>query len=38
MKFLVLMGEPDHVDRWDASSDAEQQPDLAASVAWVGAA
>ena len=25
MKFLVLMAEADHYDRWDASSDAEQQ-------------
>ena len=25
MKFLVLMAERDHFDRWDASSDAEQQ-------------
>ena len=25
MKFLVLMAEPDHVDRWNALPDAEQQ-------------
>ncbi|MCW2773303.1 MAG: YCII-related protein [Nocardioides sp.] len=25
MKFLVLMAEVDHFDRWAASSDAEQQ-------------
>ena len=25
MRFLVLMAEADHFDRWDASSDAEQQ-------------
>jgi hypothetical protein len=25
VRFLVLMAERDHFDRWDASSDAEQQ-------------
>jgi len=25
VKFLVLMTEPDHFDRWDASSDADRQ-------------
>ena len=25
MKFLVLMAEEDHFDRWDAASDEEQQ-------------
>jgi len=25
MRFLVLMTEPDHFARWDASSEAEQQ-------------
>jgi hypothetical protein len=25
VRFLVLMAEADHFDRWDASSDAEQQ-------------
>jgi hypothetical protein len=37
MKFLVLMTEPGHFDRWDASDDGEQQAVLDAYARFTDA-
>ncbi|MBZ2197709.1 YciI family protein [Occultella gossypii] len=37
MKFLVLMTEPEHFDRWDASDDTEQQAVLDAYARFTDA-